>query len=174
MTKVTSHVIIFIAILVLTSTVPMTSQADTYRWVDENGIVNYAERKPRGVPDDRIVRVASESKRGRQSDRSSTSSPSTPTSNPGITAQTQDQAELNPQQQDMLRGLQQAEVDRQAQVAQIKQDNCERARRVLDNLTAKDRIRVRSETGIERVLPEDERQEKIAAAQRGIVENCGA
>jgi hypothetical protein len=168
MTKVTSHIIIFTAILVLTSVLPMTSQADTYRWVDDNGIVNYAERKPRGVPDERIVRVASENKRG------STTRPSTPSSNAGLTPQTQDQPELNPQQQDMLRGLQQAEVDRQAQVAQIKQDNCERSRRVLANLTAKDRIRVRSETGIERVLPEDERQEKIAAAQRGIVENCGA
>lgn len=171
MTKVTSHVIIFVSILLLATAVPLTSHADTYRWVDANGVVNYAERKPRGVPDEQITRVASESKRGGQSSSSAANRPSTPSST-SLTAPTQNQAQLNPQQEDMLRGLQQAEVDRQAQVAQIKQDNCDRSRRVLSNLTAKDRIRVRSETGIERVLPEDERQEKISAAQRGIVENC--
>lgn len=170
MMKVALQILICFGIVMLSALVSIPSAADTYRWVDDNGVVNYAERKPRGIPDSRITRVASVTTRG---GASSTSAPaSTPASS--FRPQTQDQVELNDEQQEMLRGLQQAEVDRQAQVAQIKRDNCERARRVLSNLTAKDRIRVRSETGIERVLPEDERQDKIAAAQRGIVENCEA
>ncbi len=170
MTKVAFHMFICFSVLMLSALVSIPSVADTYRWVDDNGVVNYAERKPRGVPDSRITRVASVTTRaGTSSSRAPSSSPA-----PSFTPQTQNQVELTGDQQEMLRGLQQAEVDRQAQVAQIKRDNCERSRRVLANLTAKDRIRVRSETGIERVLPEEERQEKIAAAQRGIVENCNA
>ena len=170
MTKVAFHMFICLSVFMLSALVSIPSAADTYRWVDENGVVNYAERKPRGVPDSRITRVASATTRaGASSSQSAARSPA-----PSFTPQTQDQVELTGDQQEMLRGLQQAEIDRQAQVAQIKQDNCERSRRVLANLTAKDRIRVRSETGIERVLPEEERQEKIAAAQRGIAENCSA
>ncbi len=170
MTKVAFHMFICSCVFMLSALVSIPSAADTYRWVDDNGVVNYAERKPRGVPDSRITRVASVTTRaGTSSSRAPSSSPA-----PSFTPQTQNQVELTGDQQEMLRGLQQAEVDRQAQVAQIKRDNCERSRRVLANLTAKDRIRVRSETGIERVLPEEERQEKIAAAQRGIVENCNA
>ncbi len=170
MTKVAFHMFICLSVFMLSALVSIPSAADTYRWVDDNGVVNYAERKPRGVPDSRITRVASVTTRaGTSSSRAPSSSPA-----PSFTPQTQDQVELTGEQQEMLRGLQQAEVDRQAQVAQIKRDNCERSRRVLANLTAKDRIRVRSETGIERVLPEEERQAKIAAAQRGIAENCSA
>ncbi len=169
MMKVAFHICICLSAVILSALVSIPSAADTYRWVDDNGVVNYAERKPRGVPDSRITRVASVTTQG---GASSTPAPaSTPA--PGFRPQTQDEVELTGDQQEMLRGLQQAEIDRQAQVAQIKKDNCERSRRVLSNLTAKDRIRVRSETGIERVLPEEERQAKIAAAQRGIVENCG-
>lgn len=170
MTKLAFHMFICLSIFMLSALVSIPSAADTYRWVDDNGVVNYAERKPRGVPDSRITRVASVTTRaGTSSSRAPSSSPA-----PSFTPQTQDQVELTGDQQEMLRGLQQAEVERQAQVAQIKRDNCERSRRVLANLTAKDRIRVRSETGIERVLPEEERQAKIAAAQRGIAENCSA
>ena len=170
MTKVAFHMFICLSVFMLSALVSIPSAADTYRWVDDNGVVNYAERKPRGVPDSRITRVASVTTRaGTSSSRAPSSSPA-----PSFTPQTQDQVELTGEQQEMLRGLQQAEVERQAQVAQIKRDNCERSRRVLANLTAKDRIRVRSETGIERVLPEEERQAKIAAAQRGIAENCSA
>ena len=170
MTKVAFHMFICLSVFMLSALVSIPSAADTYRWVDDNGVVNYAERKPRGVPDSRITRVASVTTRaGTSSSRAPSSSPA-----PSFTPQTQDQVELTGDQQEMLRGLQQAEVERQAQVAQIKRDNCERSRRVLANLTAKDRIRVRSETGIERVLPEEERQAKIAAAQRGIAENCSA
>ncbi|XOV82188.1 MAG: DUF4124 domain-containing protein [bacterium] len=173
MTKIAFQLCIFLSALLLSAAVLQPIAADTYRWVDDNGIVNYAERKPRGVPESRITRVASITTRSSTTSRPGATDPaSAPATR--FTPQTQAEVELTSDQQEMLRGLQQAESDRQAQVAQIKRDNCERSRRVLSNLTAKDRIRVRSETGIERVMPEDERQEKIAAAQRGIVENCDA
>ena len=36
-----------------------TAAADEIvKWVDDNGVVNYAERKPRGVPENRITVIA--------------------------------------------------------------------------------------------------------------------
>ena len=74
----------------------------------------------------------------------------------------------------LMSDLEAAEQVRQEQIAKIRQDNCDRSRRVLNNLTAKTRIRVRNEDGSERALGEDERLERIAAAERGIADNCGA
>ena len=163
--------------LALCGAIASTSYADTYRWVDTNGIVNYAEQKPRGVPAGSITTV-SDSRSGSQRTRaleaqSRSAVPPTPfvaDANPG----TKSQPRLSPSQQDLLSDLQENEADRLAQINQVREDNCERSRRVLTNLTAKERIRVRSDTGIERVLPEDERQQRISDAQRGIAENCSA
>ena len=91
-----------------------------------------------------------------------------------VPAQSGAQAPLNEDQQKMLRALEAAEQQRLEQVAKIRQDNCDRSRRVLANLSAKSRIRLRGEDGTERVLGEDERQERIAAAQRGVATNCDA
>ena len=152
--------------LALCGAIASTSYADTYRWVDANGIVNFAEQKPRGVPADSITKISSS---GEDSQRASSAAP-VADANPGNASQ----PGLSQSQQELLDGLQQTEADRQAQISKIRDDNCERSRRVLANLTAKERIRVRSETGIERVLPEDERQQRIADAQRGVAENCSA
>lgn len=147
--------------------------ADTYRWVDDNGIVNFAEQMPRGVPAERVTKIAGTG--ARRTARATNNRPPpalpapvnrTPAGMPGSGP------ELNEEQQEMLRELQSAEAERQEQVARIRQDNCDRSRRVLNNLTAKDRIRVRDDDGTERSLPEDERQQRIADAQRGIVEFC--
>ena len=148
-----------------------TAYADTYRWVDDNGVVNYAEQVPRGVPSERVTKIAGATNGKRaSSSRAPAAQPApvnrTPTSIPAS------RPDLNEEQQEMLRELQSAEADRQEQVARIRQDNCDRSRRVLNNLTAKDRVRVRDDNGTERALPEDERQQRIADAQRGIVEFC--
>ncbi len=147
------------------------AHADTYRWVDENGVVNFAEQKPRGVPDEAVTRIGSGERSARTSapPASSPQPQSTDYAPAGVPA---DSSELSEDQQEMLRELQEAETDRQEQVAKIRQDNCDRSRRVLNNLSAKSRIRVRDASGSERALSEDERQQRIADAQRGIVENC--
>ena len=43
---------------------------------------------------------------------------------------------------------------------------------LLDRLSANSRIRVRDDSGEERVMGEDERQDRIAEAQQGVAENC--
>ena len=143
---------------------PASVHADTYRWVDEKGVVNYSERKPRGVPEDRITTIESSSTASR-------SSRSQAQSQPPI-AQASASDDLSPAQQDMLTRLRDAEQERQQAIAQIKQDNCEKSRKALADLTAKDRVRINMPDGTQKILGEDERQEFISQAQNGIVRNC--
>ena len=149
---------------------PTMAEADTYTWVDANGVVNYSERKPRGVPESRI-RVMKSRGPGVPSTPApafeyEAQSSNTPSSNAG------QQTDLSEDQQAMLQDLQATEAARQEQVAKIRADNCERSRRVLSNLTSMGRIRVTSAEGENRVMPEDERNRRIEEAQRGIAENC--
>ncbi len=155
--------------------------ADTYRWVDDAGIVNYSERKPRGVPVERIQVISSGSTRRARADdfdepaaapapvnRSVSYSEST-----GLTGDV-DRTDLNEDQLAMLDDLEQMEAERQAQVARIRADNCARSRRVLNNLQTMGRIRVTDEDGTNRVMPEDERARRISEAQQGVAANCDA
>lgn len=148
--------------------------AETYRWVDENGVVNYAERKPTGVPeaavtalpDPRPVTVPASSPNADRSNRAILPS-AEPRDNESLQG-------LDPEQAALLDELQAAEGLRRERVAKIQANNCARAQSILTNLTSKSRIRVRDDNGTERVLDEEERQERIADAQRGIAENCTA
>lgn len=140
--------------------------AETWRWVDAEGVVNYSERKPKGV--DAELVAGSESARRRNSNNRA----ATPAPPPTIPGATRSQPPLNERQQEMLAELESAEANRQAQVAKVRQENCLTARRVLENLTVRDRVRVRMEDGSTRVLGEDERQARIEEAQQGVVVNC--
>ncbi len=142
------------------------ANAATYRWVDDNGVVNYSERKPRGVPEERITLVSAST-----SSRTAASAAATPAPAPA-SPDTGSNNDLTEDQQEMLSRLQTAEQERQQAIAQIKQDNCEKSRKALADLTAKDRIRINLPDGTQRILGEDERQEFISQAQNGIVRNC--
>ena len=151
----------------------VTSQAsaDTYKWVDDAGVVNYSERKPRNVPSERVTVMG---------DRSLP-----PASSPGATIpaiQPRQQVatlpngspapdNLNDEQRQMLLQLQQAEAERRQQVSNVRDANCKRAREVLERLSVNNRIRIQDGAN-SRVLPEEERQQRIADAQSAMVENC--
>ena len=79
---------------------------------------------------------------------------------------------LTEDQQAMLNELKAKEAARQVEVAKIREANCTKSNKVLERLTAKDRIRVCEHDGTERVLPHDELQARIADAQQGIATNC--
>ena len=172
----TTFVGLFSAALVTLGLVAEVSYADTYRWVDANGVVNYSERKPRGIPDSQVTVVSNRASRP-SSTPDANQLPETTSRAPASRARglpSEGQPGLNDQQQAMLERLQAAEVERQAQVEQIRNDNCTRARQVLANLSSRGRIRVVGADGEERVLPEDERTSRIEEAQRGVASNCDA
>jgi hypothetical protein len=152
----------------------VSSHADTYRWVDDNGVVNYSERVPRGIPSERVTKMADSSAKHKGASATTQAGDTSTAALSGTGTSQRAQQPLNEDQQNLLEGLQAAEQQRQEQVARIRQDNCERSRRVLNNLSVRSRIRIRAEDGSERVLSEEERQERIADAQRGVAENCEA
>ncbi len=141
---------------------PMLMGADiVYRWIDENGVVNYTQQLPRGIKAQQIT--------------TQLGAPSVVTDVGEIT-ETRERGErsLSDQQQEMLDELKAAELARQQEVAKIRQANCQQSRDVLASLSLTSRIRVRDSSGTERVMGEDERQRRIDEAQQGIVLNCNA
>lgn len=143
-------------------TLPLLTAADIYRWVDENGVVNYTQQKPRDV-DAELV-----SSRSPSAARAADAPPAAGRPDPAARAQPQ----LDEKQQRLLEELQAAEAARREEVAEARADNCRRARALLERLTTKSRIKVRGEDGQVQVLPEEERQQRITEAQQGIAVNC--
>jgi hypothetical protein len=140
--------------------VPALGGAEIYRWVDDAGVVNYTQLSPEGVVAERIV-----------------TSSGAPTVVVPITVEVKAEdpdAHLSAEQKEMMKRLQATEDARQAEIARIKESNCSRAQGVLGKLNGKGRIRVRDASGNETAMREEERQSRIAEAQRDIVSNCVA
>ena len=139
---------------------PLLMGASVYRWVDENGVVNYTQLKPEGVPAELV--------------RADTGQRLTETSAPAPAEQPADPAEQNltDDQQRMLADLRAAEAERQRQVAKVRETNCQRGHELLERLTSRGRLRITGEDGEQRVMPEEERQRRIEEAQRAVAVNC--
>ena len=132
--------------------------ADVYEWVDANGIKQYTQMQPeKGIA---YTLVRSDGRR--RSSAAPTAAPEPATDQPG----------LNEEQQAMLDELKASEAARQQEVARIRDDNCAKSRDLLEKLQATGRIRMRDTDGIERVMGEEERQQRVADAHQGIVTNC--
>lgn len=136
--------------------------AEVYRWVDENGVVNYTQQKPRDTDVEMIATNAGVSRVVEE-----------PVA-PPIPQSTATGQPLNEEQQKMLEGLQAAEKNRQDEIARIKEQNCQQSRDVLSRLTIKSRIRVKGDNGEYAVMDEDERQDRISQAQEGIALYCAS
>ena len=145
--------------------------ADTYTWEDNRGVVNYSERVPKDVDPQKVRRVSDNTVRP-----SSTPAHALPafTRSQKESSATASDENLSAEQQRMLADLQASEAQRTEQVARIRSDNCDRATRVLNNLSSVGGVRVVSDDGSQSVLPEDECSERISQAQRGVAANCGS
>jgi hypothetical protein len=142
---------------------PLLMGAAVYRWVDAGGVVNYTQLKPEGI-DAELVSADT----GRRIDTpTAPSATGGPVSNGNINEQG-----LSENQQQMLADLRAAEAARQNEITRVRTANCQEARGVLQRLTSRGRIRVVGDDGVERVMPEDERQDRIAESQRAVVANC--
>ena len=146
--------------------VSSTSADEIYRWVDADGVVNYTQQKPRDVEAQALTTQRGAPTRVRNASTASIGQ----AGDAGAAAD----APMNDSQQRMMEELQAKEQQRQQEVAEIREQNCQKSRRILDDLSAKERIRVRDDNGQERIMPEDERQRRISEAQRGIVDNCAS
>lgn len=142
---------------------PVLLGAGVYRWVDEDGVVNYSQLKPEGIDAELVTAGTGQ--------RVATPAPRQTAAGETAADPNEDQ-DLTESQQEMLRDLRAAEQARQQEVARIREANCQQARDVLQRLTSRGRIRVVGDDGQERVLPEEERQSRIDEAQRAVAANC--
>jgi hypothetical protein len=147
------------AVLLMLASLSVSAD-EIYRWVDENGVVNYTQQKPRNTEAETIVTSSGSSRVAND-----TSAPMPVTS--ASTGQP-----MSAEQEKMLEGLRAAERTRQEEIAKIKEQNCQQSRDVLSRLTLKDRIRVKGADGEYTIMPEDERQERISKAQENIALYC--
>lgn len=166
--------------LLLALALPATLQAaEIYRWVDSQGLVHYGSVAPHGFVYERIDTRAGP--RGQAT-----------LANPRAAANTTEQATETPQPDratagggppDADLGLTEEQRERQAQLqaeaesrrARLETERtaqCERARRHYEELTTHTRVRVKDDSGRERLLSDAELQTRIAAARDGIVTNC--
>lgn len=153
----------FANLLLVLAATPLLMAADVYRWTDSNGVVNYTQQKPEGV---NAVLISS-SGRVRADSRSSEPAQVQPIPTPAA-----DGSQLNADQQKMLDDLKVAEAQRKEAFETARADNCRRATTALEQLSVNGRVRVRDANGEQVMLGEDERQERIALAQKGVAENC--
>lgn len=154
--------------ILLLCCLPALMGAEVYRWVDEHGVVNYTQQQPTNVASERVVAGQAAPSRPPGDSQTRAEPPAAAASGAG-----QPPADrLTDAQREALKGLEAAEQARQQELANIRKANCERAQGVLERLTTRGRMRVRDAEGNEQIMTEEERQQRIAEAQRGVVENC--
>ncbi|MDP6971705.1 MAG: hypothetical protein QF921_09385, partial [Pseudomonadales bacterium] len=126
-------------------------------WIDSNGVVNYSQKPPRNAMADTLdttnLRTNVITSNGREE--------------PDI-----QQDAISPQQRSILDDIERNKREREEELARVRAENCEKSRAVLQKLQNSNRIKVRSRDGTERVVGEDERQQRIADAKDNIIENC--
>ncbi len=145
---------------------------EVYRWVDADGVVNFTQQRPREVTAEQISTRTGGSQTGNNVAQNTTTS-AAPQSFP-TTAATDEANTMDAAQREMLEGLRAEEARRQIEQASARDANCEKSRGVLARLTGSPRIRVRGTDGVERMMPEEERQERIDDAQTGVANYCTA
>ena len=152
--------------ILLLCCLPALMGADVYRWVDANGVVNYAQQKPQNVASERITADTGE----RVEDEAPT--PSAPAATPTPDGAQPPTDRLTDAQREALQGLQATDQARRDELAAIRKANCDRARGVLQRLETYGRLRVRDANGNESAMTEEDREQRVTEAQQGVVENC--
>lgn len=142
------------AILVLSLTATPGALAAMYKWVDEQGNVQYSQTPPADSPSTRVAPP-----------------PPRPTG-------ADEESQRLQQQLDALEDRKAAETEVRAKKAKAalsaadRAARCEQARSTLAILQSRGRVRVRDADGVYSRLDENERQAAIDDAQRNIDEFC--
>lgn len=157
---------------------------DYWVWKDDNGVTNFSEQKPKDHPARHITSGIAENPENWR--RPGQTAPQTgPEDSPDTGAVANatgsgDSAGDNSvdkgaeadkaQNPDQLAEAQRKKIEQQ--VAAAKQQNCRKARSNMQILKTRPRIRLVGKDGKERVMSQDEVQQKIQAVQAIIDDNC--
>ena len=149
-----------------------SAEQAVYRWVDANGVVQFTQTAPRGIPYERV------SPSGRQQQAPSfynprRGSPATVAAS-SAAGEASDAApqSLSADQQQRQAALQEEAQARLSEIAEARRRNCELARQQFEEFTTFARIRVADGQGGVRILSEEERAERLAEAEQAILLNC--
>ncbi|GAA5525050.1 hypothetical protein Maes01_01610 [Microbulbifer aestuariivivens] len=160
---------------VTTFTLALVAQADgIYKWVDEDGVVHFGAQPPQAEKQVEVVRKPkSERYRQWESEQMATQASLQGDKQPGDEAKATDTAaqQQDAQQQAQKKAQEEAEQLAKAEKA-LKAQRCRMARSNLESLTSRNRVREVGADGNQRVVPEDERQARIANARKAIADNC--
>lgn len=173
-----AKIVNFIAAVVILSaavSAVIPAQADVYRWVAEDGTVNYGEREPRGREFTVISRNGAETKGSTKAPTSAEektpANPSQAAASPADAASGENQS-LSDKQQAMLERMKADEAKRLENLAEIRKSNCDSSKQLLTKMQTRGRIRVRGDDGEESAMTDQARSEEIRKAQESIAANC--
>ncbi|MDZ7684322.1 MAG: hypothetical protein U5O39_04390 [Gammaproteobacteria bacterium] len=144
-------------------------------WIDEDGVTNYSEHNPQGV-DATYVGPGQPAEASRRPGGRPGAVEDTP--NEDDEAQQANAGNAESEAQSAEGGVDPDELveeERAAieqKIAERQRENCEIGKRNLTRLQAYARIRVQGEDGQERVLTEEEKQQRIQRARQTVRENC--
>ena len=133
-------------------------EADYYTWVDENGVTNYAEKKPPGY---QARYVTSATRFGYRK----------------VKAEAPQDLDEAPQQQatvDPDKVIAEERAKFEAVLAEEKRFNCDIGKKNLTRLETFARIRIKDDDGVERLMTQSEMDEKKIESRTLIKENCKA
>lgn len=154
-----------IGLLVLMFCQSTLAEAEYYTWIDENGVVNYAERNPQGYE---AQFVTSGQRFGLRNTLQSTpeTEPET-TDTPAVTIEDEDEVDI-----DVQISRERQRIDKE--IAKAKRSNCNIGKLNLAQLENYNRIKVTDDSGAIRVLSGEEKASRISRARETIRENCNA
>jgi len=132
-----------------------------YMWTDENGILNYSNKKPKGVD---ARRIEEEHRFGEKLD----ARPANDTSSDPIVS------EPSPVtgKEDSSADYQNAAEQFLQQAKEAKREACNRAREDLERFQERGRMRMRDAEGKVRILSDEEKHERMQQFELTIDENC--
>ncbi|MFA0810479.1 DUF4124 domain-containing protein [Microbulbifer epialgicus] len=157
-----------VALAMLISGLALTAQANgIYKWVDENGVVHFGEQPPNSSEVEVIKKPKTERfkqwEAEQQAARAATEAKKQ-TTKPAV--------EPQPIRQPVPQQPSKEEEQAARAQAAARAQRCQNSQENLKALTSHGRVREVDENGNQRVLGEDERQQRITREQQSIRENC--
>ncbi|QFT53499.1 DUF4124 domain-containing protein [Microbulbifer sp. THAF38] len=157
-----------IALAILFSGLALAAQANgIYKWVDEDGVVHFGEQPPNSSEVEVIKKPKSERYKQWEAEQQA-----------ALAAEKakQEAAKPTPEKKSTAKQEPQgsSKVDEQVARAQAeaRAQRCESSQKNLKALTTHARVREIDEQGNQRMLGEDERQERISKEKQSIRDNC--
>ncbi len=141
---------LFLVIACLGLSLQFAYAGEIYRWVDENGIVNYAEKAPKGKPattvkpDTRMV---------------GTTTPENTINEPTPTAENQTNTPVEPKKS-------------KREIREARADKCAKARDNISRLEPSYRVMVAGEDGEPKILETEKRMEWLQRSKEAEAEYC--